>query len=472
MTKKLILQQIFAGLTVVFLTAISGLAQTTVFTYQGKLTDNAAPQSVYQMQFALFDAPAGGSQIGATISNPSVAVNQGIFSVQLDFGASVFSGADRFLQISVRRNASETYTILSPREKIASSPYSIRTLSAAQADLSLDSNKLGGLEASEYVTTSTVGNSFIKNAASLQTANFNINGNGFVGGNFGVGTTAPTSKLQVFSGGYGITQTNGAVTVGSFITGAGGGSAWFGTRTNHPLNFFTNDSLSQMTLTTDGNFGIGITNPTARLQVFSSFAGTTGIFAESSSGRAVWGKSTTSRGVYGESDSLEGVYGISSSGAGVAGRSTSNTGVYGEAASLVGVGVYARNLSGGRAFFAEGNVAQTLSSNGLVKAMLYVQQDGVILRCYNSTTNVSSGNCGFSITRVITGNHFVYRINFGFQVNDRFVSVTPRGSFPVNIGATFFFVNGSPNAVDVDTFIPDVTYVDSSTDANFMIIVY
>jgi hypothetical protein len=472
MTKKSILQQIFAGLMVAFLTTITAPAQTTAFTYQGKLTDNGAAQNTYQMQFALFDAPAGGSQIGGTLTNSSVAVNQGVFTVGLDFGASVFTGADRFLQISVRRNGTETYTILSPREKIASSPFSIRTLSAAQADISLDSNKLGGILASEYVTTSTVGNSFIKNATALQTASFNINGNGFVGGNFGVGTTSPTSKFQVFSGGYGITQTDGAVTLGSFITGAGGGSAWFGTRTNHPLNFFTNDGLPQLTLTTAGNFGIGITNPTARLQVLSSVAGTSGIFAESPSGRAIWGKSTTSRGVYGESDSLEGIYGISASGAGVAGRSTSNIGVYGESSSTGGIGIYARNLSGGRAFLAEGNVAQTLSSNGLVKAMLYVQQDSVILRCYNGVTNVSTGNCGFSIARVITGNHLVYRVNFGFQVNDRFVSVTPRGSFPINISASFFFVDITPNAVDVDIFVPDVTYIDSSTNANFMIVVY
>ena len=462
MNKKLILRQIFVCLMTAFLTAIPALAQTTAFTYQGKLTDNAAPQSVYQMQFALYDALAGGSQIGGTISNPSVAVNQGVFSVQLDFGASVFTGADRFLQISVRRNASETYTILSPREKIASSPYSVRTLSAAQADVSLDSNKLGGLLASEYVTNSTVGSSFIKNGSVLQTANFNISGNGFVGGNFGIGTTSPTSKLQVLANGYGITQTNGAVTVGSFITSIDGGSAWFGTRSNHPLNFFTSDSLPQMTLTTAGNFGIGITNPTARLQVLSSVAGTSGIFAESSSGRAIWGKSVTSRGVYGESDSLEGIYGISDTGAGVAGRSRANTGVYGEGTSLVGVGVYARNLFGGRAFFAEGNAAQSLSSNGLVKAMMFVEADGTIIRCYNGVTNSSTGNCGFSISKAASS----YLINFGFQVNNRFAVVTPglSGSAFANSMLRYF----SQNEILVYTFVEGNT----TGDANFTIIVY
>ena len=462
MTKKSILRQILAGLMVVFLTTISAPAQTTAFTYQGKLTDNGAAQSTYQMQFALFDALVGGSQIGGTLTYSSVAVTQGVFSVQLDFGASVFTGADRFLQISVRRNASENYTILSPREKIASSPYSVRTLSAAQADVSLDSNKLGGLLASEYVTNSTVGSSFIKNAATLQTANFNISGNGFVGGNFGVGTTSPTSKLQVFSGGYGITQTDGAVTVGSFITGVGGGSAWFGTRTNHSLNFFTNDSLPQMTLTTAGNFGIGITNPTARLQVLSTVAGTTGIFAESPSGRAVWGKSTTSRGVYGESDSLEGIYGISNSGAGVAGRSTTSIGVYGESSSTGGIGIYARNLTGGRAIFAEGNVAQTLSSNGLVKAMLFVEANGTIVRCYNGVTNTSTGNCGFSISKAAS----TYLINFGFQVENRFAVVTPGRSGSVLANSSLIYFDS--NQILVYTFVEG----NDSGDANFTIIVY
>jgi hypothetical protein len=110
-------------------------AQTTTFSYQGKLTDTGtAANGSYQMQFKLFDALAGGNQIGVTISDVAVTANQGIFSVKLDFGAAVFTGADRFLEIAVRRNSGETYTTLAPREQIVSSPYKVRTLSAAGAD--------------------------------------------------------------------------------------------------------------------------------------------------------------------------------------------------------------------------------------------------------------------------------------------------------------------------------------------------
>lgn len=200
MIKSSHFHNIFIGLIFVCLSGITAFAQTTAINYQGKLTDTGTPQRTYQMSFALYDALAGGSQIGEPFTNPSVAVNQGIFSVQLDFGAIIFTGADRFLQISVRRNAGETYTVLSPREKIASSSYSIRTLSAAQADIALDANKLGGINASEYVTSAASGNSFIKNSTSLQsTANFNISGNGFVSGNFGViGESNPGDATGVF----------------------------------------------------------------------------------------------------------------------------------------------------------------------------------------------------------------------------------------------------------------------------------
>lgn len=155
-------------------------AQTTAFLYQGKLIDNGAPANGnYLIQFKLFDAIAGGSQVGATLTDIAVAASAGVFSARLDFGASPFTGPNRFIEVAVRRNATESYVTLSPREQITSSPFSIRTLSAVQADTALDSQRLGGVLASEYLTNAT--NAFVRNQTTQQTANFNVDGTGTVG---------------------------------------------------------------------------------------------------------------------------------------------------------------------------------------------------------------------------------------------------------------------------------------------------
>ena len=48
-----------------------------------------------------------------------------------------------------------------------------------------------------------------------------------------------------------------------------------------------------------------------------------------------------------------------------------------------------------------GNVSQNRDKGGLVKAMVYVNADGTILRCYNGITGASTGNCGFSISNTV-----------------------------------------------------------------------
>jgi hypothetical protein len=174
---------------------LTGLAQTTDFTYQGQLTDSGAQQPTYQMRFRLFGAAVGGSPIGSPVENTSVAVDGGVFTVALNFGSAVFTGADRYLEIAVRRNAGESYTVLDPRQKLTSSPYAIRTLSAQTADVAVNAQNLGGVPANQYVTTSS--NAFIRNGTTLQDADFNIDGNGFIGGNLGVGNTTPGARLVV-----------------------------------------------------------------------------------------------------------------------------------------------------------------------------------------------------------------------------------------------------------------------------------
>jgi len=112
-----------------------GFAQTTAFTYSGKLTDNGNPASgTFDLQFALFDNAQGGAQIGSNQTVPGAAVSDGVFTVQLDFGVNAFPGANRFLEIGVRPGGVGSFAILAPRQQIASTPYAIRTLSAAAAD--------------------------------------------------------------------------------------------------------------------------------------------------------------------------------------------------------------------------------------------------------------------------------------------------------------------------------------------------
>src|SRR6266540_2323915 len=71
-------------------------AQGTAFTYQGHLTAGAnAANGSYEFRFALFDAVGNGAQIGNAITNSSVPVSAGSFTVTLNFGAGAFSGANR-----------------------------------------------------------------------------------------------------------------------------------------------------------------------------------------------------------------------------------------------------------------------------------------------------------------------------------------------------------------------------------------
>src|SRR5687767_14278054 len=78
------------------------LAQTTAFTYQGRLSDAGNPANgAYEVQFKLFDALEAGAQLGLPLT-ATVTVANGIFTAPLDFGAAAFNGAARYLEIAVR----------------------------------------------------------------------------------------------------------------------------------------------------------------------------------------------------------------------------------------------------------------------------------------------------------------------------------------------------------------------------------
>ncbi|MBK8466071.1 MAG: hypothetical protein IPL32_09580 [Chloracidobacterium sp.] len=213
------------SLCMVFLVAMcfcaSISAQTTAFTFQGSLQSSGSPANGnYDFEFKLFDLVSAGAQQGSTLQRLNVAVANGIFTVSLDFGAGTLSGTDRFLDIAVRTSGLGVFTVLSPRQKVNSAPYSVRSLNSATAT---NATQLGGVAANQYVVTTDPrmtdardplpgSNSYIRNSGAQQQAgaSFWISGSGnfggagnfdsglSVGGNFIVGgNTTLTGNLTV-----------------------------------------------------------------------------------------------------------------------------------------------------------------------------------------------------------------------------------------------------------------------------------
>lgn len=106
--------------------AASAAPQTTAFSYQGKLLQNGNPSSGnHSFAFTLWDAETGGTQVGPAISQSGYPVANGIFTIDLDFGANVFAGTQRWLNVVVDGNA------LTPRQPINSVPVAQFAMSGA-----------------------------------------------------------------------------------------------------------------------------------------------------------------------------------------------------------------------------------------------------------------------------------------------------------------------------------------------------
>src|SRR5437899_9104908 len=86
-------------------TAFRGHAQSTTFTYQGRLAVNGTPATgLFDMQFTIYKVEAGGMPIPGPVTNLAVAVTNGLFITSLDFGNQPFLGVNRWLDIAVRTN--------------------------------------------------------------------------------------------------------------------------------------------------------------------------------------------------------------------------------------------------------------------------------------------------------------------------------------------------------------------------------
>lgn len=132
---------------------------TSVFTYQGEVRESGVPSSgVYDFRFMLFDAAAGGAQVGPTLCVDNVGVSEGRFATELDFGA-VFGGQQRFLEIQARVDSGmgcadgTGFATLTPRQSLSATPHAAWALSAGNAStaaLAANASQLGGQSGSFY----------------------------------------------------------------------------------------------------------------------------------------------------------------------------------------------------------------------------------------------------------------------------------------------------------------------------------
>lgn len=190
-------------------TAVGVSAQSTAFTYHGVLSFNRTPVTgLYDMQFAVYGVDVGGAAVAGPLPKNAVPVTNGLFTARLDFMNGVFTGPPRWIQISVRPAGSGTFQTLSPRQELTSSPYSIRSLSAADVANGAVVKSLNNLRdnvslvAGANVTIAPSGNTLMisstgpgGNIWSLSGANTYYNA-----GNVGIGSTTPNHRLKISGG--------------------------------------------------------------------------------------------------------------------------------------------------------------------------------------------------------------------------------------------------------------------------------
>ena len=270
-------------------------AQGTAFTYQGRLNSGANPATgLYDFQFALSNAPSGGSQIGGTATNLAVGVTNGLFTTTLDF-SNVFNGQSVWLAISVRTNAAGGYVGLTPLQPLTPAPYAIYAGAASAAGLKgtiASTNLPGGLGGSGNTTAgngATVAGGEVNTASGGDATVAGGNGNTASGGDAtvagGTGNTA-SGNLAMVPGGAGNTAG------GNFSFAAGhnaqatndGSFVWadsqfgnFYSITNDSFNVRAQGGVRFVTggagMTVDGNFIAGYAGNTINSGVVNGFIG-------------------------------------------------------------------------------------------------------------------------------------------------------------------------------------------------------
>jgi hypothetical protein len=168
-------------------------AQGTAFSYQGQLDLNGSQANgLYDLRFTVCDALTNGNIIAGPLTNSATGVTNGLFAVTLDFGAGVFNGTERWLQLDVRTNGAASFTTLLPLQQVLPVPYAIFANTASNVSGTVPAAQIAGtiLNASLPASPSFSG--------TVAAATFAGNGTGLTNLNAGnlAGGTVPLARLS------------------------------------------------------------------------------------------------------------------------------------------------------------------------------------------------------------------------------------------------------------------------------------
>lgn len=113
-------------LAICLLPALNVRAQSTTFSWQGRLLENdTEANGEFDFVFWLYGAETGQYPLGSN-AFPATVISNGLYAVTLDFGLDVFDGSPRWLEICVRGKGADDFTCLQPRQPVLTTPYALR----------------------------------------------------------------------------------------------------------------------------------------------------------------------------------------------------------------------------------------------------------------------------------------------------------------------------------------------------------
>jgi len=370
--------------------------------------------------WACANATSGGTITGvAAGTDLTGGGTTGNITLNLNTAALQTSNDARYAQLNVNNTFTKTMTFASGQTFPGAGSVSSVGLAALSSDFTVSGSPITGsgtlsLGWAVAPTSANTANSIVKRDSA---GNFSASGLSTVSlaasvvsavTPLGGGNGPAVQASSVASSGVGVSGTGGLVGVYGSTIGSGGSANGVQGSSTNATAVRGDDAGGGAGVVGTSSTGYGVSGSSSYVGVYGHTTGSGG------SANGVQGASTNATAVRGDD---------AGSGSGVVGTSASGFGIFGTSAN-------------GYGFATDSNVQQARSMGGWVKFMAYVDPfapGGIaVTRCFNSQQTgaaISTPPCGITISHVSQG---INILDFGFQVNDRFVLVSGinNGGFP------------------------------------------